>query len=87
MLGVPQPAGLYDGFDLLRLCGSQCGYIGVFGKQILHHNIHTGIGALGSQTYTDQQLPGVVVIQRTPGIRVFGFQAVDHFQRQHLFLQ
>ena len=84
-LGVPQPAGLDDGFNVLRFGGSQRGYAWVFGKQLLHHNVHPGIRALGGQPHTDQQLPRVVIVQRAPCIRVFSLETPDDLQRQRFF--
>ena len=81
-LGVPQAAGLDDGFNVLRFRRSQGCHIRVFGKQVFHYDVHPGIGALRCQPDADQQLPCVVVIQRAARIRVFFFQPVDHFQRQ-----
>ena len=71
--GVSQPAGLDDGFNVFGFCSSQRSNIGIFGKQVFHHNVHAGIGALGCQTHADQKLPGVVIIQCTAGIWVFFF--------------
>ena len=84
-LAAAQPTGLDNGFNLLGLCRSQCCYIGIFCKQVLYHNVHPGIGALGRQPDADQQLPGVVIIQRAGCIRIFCFQPVDDLERQLLF--
>ena len=83
-LGAAQAAGLYDGFNVLRFCGGKGGHAGVFCKQIFHHDVHPCIGALGRQPHTDQQLPGVVIIQCAPGVRVLLFQPVDDLQCQRL---
>ena len=53
-LGMSQSAGLDDGFNVLRLGGSQRRHAGVFCKQLLHHNVHPGIRALGGQPHADQ---------------------------------
>ena len=71
--GVSQPAGLDDGFNVFGFRSSQRSNIGIFGKQVFHHNVHAGIGALGCQTHADQKLPGVVIIQCTAGVWVFFF--------------
>ena len=84
-LGMSQAAGFDDGLNVLRFGGGKGGHIGVLRKQIFHHDVHPGVGALGGQTHADQQLPRMVVVQRAPGIRVFLFQPVDHLQRQRLF--
>ena len=84
-LGVSQPAGLDDGFNVLRLGGSQRRYAWVFCKQLLHHNVHPGIRALGGQPHADQQLPCVVVVQGATSIRVFGLETPDDLQRQRFF--
>ena len=84
-LGVSQPAGLDDGFNVLRFGGSQRRHTGVFCKQLFHHNVHPGIRALGGQPHADQQLPCVVVVQRAPCIWVFSLETPDDLQRQHFF--
>ena len=81
-LGAAQSAGLYDGFDLLRLGSGQCLHTGIFGEQILAHHVHPGIGALSGQAYLYQQLPGMVVIQGAFRDGIGVFQALDHFQCQ-----
>ena len=65
-------ASIFVGFG-----SGQCFYTGIAGKQILYHYIDPGIGTLGGQPHTDQQLPGVVIIQRTGSIRVFRPQPVE----------
>ena len=83
-LGAPQPAGLDDGFDLFRLGGGQGGHPGVLGKQILHHHVDPGVGALGRQADADQQLPGVGIVQGAGGVGVFCLQPLDHLEGQLL---
>ena len=73
-LAVAQPAGLDNGFDLLRAGGGQLPDAGKPGKQLLHNNIHPCIGALGCQTHRHQQLPCVVIVQRAVTCRVFSFK-------------
>ena len=67
-----------------RYSSSQSGYIGIFGKQILHHNVHTGIGALCGQPHADKQLPCMGVVQGASGIRILFFQTVNDLQCQSL---
>ena len=73
-LAVAQPAGLDNGFDLLRAGGGQLPDAGKPGKQLLHNNIPPCIGALGCQTHRHQQLPCVVIVQRAVTCRVFSFK-------------
>ena len=85
-LAAPQSAGPHDLFNFLRLRGGQSGHIRVFGKQILYHNVHAGIGALCSKAHFHQQLPGVLVIQRTVRKRVFFFQPLNADGGQLFFI-
>ena len=64
-LAAPQAAGFYNGFDFFRFGRCQRFHTGISGKQVLHHHVYTGVGALCRQPYRHQQLPGVVIIQRT----------------------
>ena len=82
--GVPKAAGFHNGFDVLRFCGSQCGYTGVLGEQVLDHDIHAGIRTLRGQPDTDKQLPCMGVVQGAPGIRILFFQTVNDLQCQSL---
>ena len=77
-------AGLDDGFDVLRFCGSQCGYTGVLGEQVLDHDIHAGIRTLRGQPDTDKQLPCMGVVQGASGIRILFLQTVNDLQCQSL---
>ena len=85
-LAAPQSAGPHDLFNFLRLRGGQSGHIRVFGKQILYHNVHAGIGALCGKAHFHQQLPGVLVIQRTVRKRVFFFQPLNADGGQLFFI-
>ena len=77
-----ETARLYDGFDLLRLCGGESLHIRIFPVKILHDHVHARIGTLSSQADTDQELPRLIIIQCTIRVRIFFFQAPDDLQRQ-----
>ena len=78
----PQAAGADYLLHGILPGGCQSGRGGIFGKQVLHHHIHPGVGALGGQAHLHQQLPGVVIVQGAVGQRVFFFQPPDAFQGQ-----
>ena len=84
-LAVAQPAGLDDGLNIRRIRCSQFFYAGVLGKQLLHHHVYAGIGALGRQPYRHKQLPRMVIIQRAVGIGIFCLQARNADRSQLLF--
>ena len=85
MLAVAQPAGLNDGLNIRRIRCSQFFYAGVLGKQLLHHHVYAGIGALGRQPHRHKQLPRMVIIQRAVGIGIFCLQARNADRSQLLF--
>ena len=88
LLDTDQVAQLCDARAIVEPCGlgrSKRCYIGVFCKQVLYHNVHPGIGALGRQPYRHKQLPRMVIIQRAVGIGIFCLQARNTDCSQLLF--
>ncbi len=60
--------------NLLNLIHIRCCqriHIRKFLIEILYYHIHSGIRTLGCQPHTDQQLPGIVIVQRAVRIRIF----------------
>lgn len=62
-----QPAGLYNGLDGFGLGPGKGLQRGVAGAQLLRHNVHPRVGALGAQPHADKQLPRAGVIQAAQG--------------------
>ena len=77
-LAVSQTARLHNRLDVFHRGIRQCRHIWIFLKQSLDYHIDTRIGTLRRQTDTDQQLPRLIVVQRTTRIRIFFFQAVNY---------
>ena len=83
-LAAAQPAGAHNRLNVGRVGFGQGLHAGVFGEQVLHHNVHPFVGALGGQPHFHQQLPGLAVIQRAVGKRVFLFQPRNAGRGQRL---
>ena len=75
-LAFAQAAGLDDGLYGVRPGRSQRLQRGIFGKQVLCHDIHAGVGALGRKPHADKKLPRVVIGKRAFAHGVFLFQAL-----------
>ena len=61
------------------------GHRRIFCKQVLHHDIHPGVGTLGRQPDAHQQLPGVVVVQRAACVGILRLEPPDDLQSQLFF--
>ena len=71
--------------DFLRCRVCQRIDIRILCVEILHHNIDPRIGALCGQADTDEQLPRLVIVKRTVGVRIFLFQTFNDGKRQFFF--
>ena len=78
-LASAEPARTDDRFDIILIRVSQRPHIRIFLIQPFNDYINTGIGTLRRQPYADQQLPCLVIIQSSSGIRIFFFQTPYYF--------
>ena len=46
-------------------------------QKVNHDDVDSGIGALGGEPHADEKLPGILIIQRTLGGRIFIFEPFD----------
>ena len=76
-LALSKTARPHNFLDFLRCCVCQRIDIRILCVEILHHNIDPRIGALCGQADTDEQLPRLVIVKRTVGVRIFLFQTFN----------
>ena len=85
-LAFSESAGTDDLFNILGLAGCQGIDIRILFIELLHNDVHTGVRALRGKTDADEQLPGLIILERAVGIRVFIFQSLDHGECKILFI-
>ena len=84
-LALSKTARPHNFLDFLRCRVCQRIDIRILCVEILHHNIDPRIGALCGQADTDEQLPRLVIVKRTVGVRIFLFQTFNDGKRQFFF--
>ena len=84
-LALSQPAGSDNLLDIIDIRVSQCIYIRILLIKTLYYYIYPGVCTLSGQPDADQQLPCLIIVQRTACVRIFLLQSLNHFQSS-LFL-
>ncbi len=76
---VPEKAGGLDHpLQLLPAGARQRPGVGVAAEQGRGHQVHARVGTLGRKDRRDQELVGVAVVQRAPGVGVEPLQPVEN---------
>ena len=87
-LTFSKSARTHQFLNLLRVSRCEGFHIRKFLIKLFYYYIYTGIRTLRRKPHTHEQLPCIIIIQSTPGIRILFFQPFDDLTGQPaLFLQ
>ena len=84
-LAGAQPARMHDLLNIIHIRRGQRLDVRIFFIQLFHHYIDARICTLGRKAQADQELPRLIVIERTARVGVLALEPVNDFQRTLLF--